>query len=217
MLNMRTQTITYAIYKNKKRNQEETELIKNIKRLESIDQSLVTDEEHQELAISKEKLEDCRKIKIEGVIARSRARWYEQGEKSTAYFLGLEKRNYMNKIITALRNQDNVRCTDQDEIMKCLVGHFTQMFDEQPIEHEKAMAYVEEINLKQLSDEKKLALDKPVTLEELGRSLQFMHNNKAPGTDGFPTEFFKVFGKELVISFIKWRWKALKRAIYQCQ
>ena len=112
----------------------------------------------------------------------------------------------MNKIITALRNAtctDNATSTDHDEIMKCLVGHFRQMFDEQPIEHEKARAYVEEINLKQLSDEKKQALDKPVTLEELGRALQIMHNNKAPGTDGFPTEFFKVFWKELSYFFSK--------------
>ena len=29
----------------------------------------------------------------EGIILRSRAQWYEEGEKSTSYFLRLEKRN----------------------------------------------------------------------------------------------------------------------------
>ena len=155
----------------------------------------MTEEEYRELASWKEKLEDYRKIKMEGIIARSRVRWYEQGEKSTAYFLGLEKRNYMNKIITALRNSDSVMCTNQDEIMNSLVSHFTQMFDEQPIEQNSAEAYVDKINLKRLSDEQKKELDKPVTMEELGRALHILHNNKAPGTDGFPTEFFKIFWK----------------------
>ena len=44
------------------------------------------------LDIAKEKLEQIRKYKIEGIITRSRAKWHEQGERSTAYFLGLEKR-----------------------------------------------------------------------------------------------------------------------------
>ena len=203
VLNMRTQTITYAIHRSKKRKEEEAGYIQNIKRLENIDDSLVTEEEYRELASWKEKLEDYRKIKMEGIIARSRVRWYEQGEKSTAYFLGLEKRNYMNKIITALRNSDSVMCTNQDEIMNSLVSHFTQMFDEQPIEQNSAEAYVDKINLKQLSDEQKKELDKPVTMEELGRALHIMHNNKAPGTDGFPTEFFKIFWKELSIFFYR--------------
>ena len=41
----------------------------------------------------KEKLEQSYDEKIKGVIIRARARWYEYGEKSSKYFLNLEKRN----------------------------------------------------------------------------------------------------------------------------
>ena len=37
-----------------------------------------------------------------GVIIKSKARWVEEGEKSTSYFLRLEKHNYCNKLITKL-------------------------------------------------------------------------------------------------------------------
>ena len=37
--------------------------------------------------------------KVEGIIVRSRARWHEHGEKSTKYFLSLEKRNHVRKHI----------------------------------------------------------------------------------------------------------------------
>ena len=35
--------------------------------------------------------------KVKGIIIRARARWHEHGEKSTEYFLNLEKRNHIKK------------------------------------------------------------------------------------------------------------------------
>jgi len=39
-----------------------------------------------------------------GIIIRAWARWYEHGEKSTKYFLNLEKRNHMKKHMRKLIN-----------------------------------------------------------------------------------------------------------------
>ena len=41
--------------------------------------------------------------KTQGTIVRSRARWYEFGEKNNKYFLNLEKTNHRKKHITALK------------------------------------------------------------------------------------------------------------------
>ena len=35
--------------------------------------------------------------KVKGIIIRARARWHEYGEKSTKYFLNLEKINHVKK------------------------------------------------------------------------------------------------------------------------
>ena len=61
-----------------------------------------TPEAMERLEMHKSRLEELRKIKMEGIVARSRARWYESGERSTSYFLGLEKRSYVNKLIPAV-------------------------------------------------------------------------------------------------------------------
>ena len=37
--------------------------------------------------------------KVEGIIIRSRARWYEHGGKNSKYFFNLEKRNHIRKHI----------------------------------------------------------------------------------------------------------------------
>ena len=41
--------------------------------------------------------------KVEGIIIRSRARWYEHGEKNQNISLILEKRNHIRKHIRKLR------------------------------------------------------------------------------------------------------------------
>ena len=46
---------------------------------------------------AKEELELLYKEKVKGIIIRARARWHEDGEKSTKYFLNLEKRNHIKK------------------------------------------------------------------------------------------------------------------------
>ena len=47
---------------------------------------------------------------------QSKARWCEQGERSTRYFFNLEKRNHSNKYITKLR-VENGTLTSSDEIL----------------------------------------------------------------------------------------------------
>ena len=41
--------------------------------------------------------EEISKLKIQGTIIRFKARWYNEGEKNTKYFLNLEKRHFNKK------------------------------------------------------------------------------------------------------------------------
>ena len=51
------------------------------------------------------KLEKVYDEKADGLIMHSGARWHEYGEKSTKYFLSLEKRNYTRKHTRQVRTQ----------------------------------------------------------------------------------------------------------------
>ena len=50
----------------------------------------------------KEKMELFYEEKTNGIIVRARARWHEHGERSTKYFLNLERRIYVKKHIRKL-------------------------------------------------------------------------------------------------------------------
>ena len=64
----------------------------------------------------KMKLEQISLHKTEGAMIRSKARWCEQGKRSTRYFFNLEKINHSNKYITKLR-VENRTLTSRDEIL----------------------------------------------------------------------------------------------------
>ena len=48
--------------------------------------------------------------KTKGAIIRSRARWYEHGERNTKYFMNLEKRSHERKHIVKLKNRSKQVC-----------------------------------------------------------------------------------------------------------
>lgn len=58
-----------------------------------------------------------KKIWINGLLIRSHCKWIEEGEKPTKYFSALEKRNYINKIISKLINDQEVEINNQNEIL----------------------------------------------------------------------------------------------------
>lgn len=64
-------------------------------------------------------------------------------------------------------------------------------------------SFLNKINLPQLSKEHAQALDKPLTQTEFHKALTQMPNNKAPGPDGFPAEFFKHFWLTISTLFIR--------------
>ena len=47
---------------------------------------------------AKKEIENISMQKARGSILRAKARWHEQEEKSTKYFMNLEKRNFTKKI-----------------------------------------------------------------------------------------------------------------------
>lgn len=60
--------------------------------------------------------EDIRRKKIKGLCIRSRAKWVEEGEKPSKYFINLESRNYTCKI-PMVEREDGSRTCSQVEIV----------------------------------------------------------------------------------------------------
>ena len=88
---IRNFTIRYSKNKAKKFKTE----LKNLElRVENFEKGLSSIKGiDQEYYKAKLEVEICYDYLTEGIIIRSRAQWYEEGERSTKYFLNLEKQN----------------------------------------------------------------------------------------------------------------------------
>ena len=51
---------------------------------------------------------------------RSKARWFEQGEKPTKYFFNLEKRNYDRRVVKELKDENDQILTNFKDVNKIL-------------------------------------------------------------------------------------------------
>ena len=206
-MEIRSYTIKYTKQKSFQLRQRERELQETLKRLDNRLCNLGLDSlDLDNYAKLKEELENIYKVKGERSIFRCKARWREQGEKPTKYFLNLEKRNYNRKIIAELKVEDDKILVDEKEILNRIQCFYEDLYTSKTLLNEdKFNQFVEDLNIPQLTDEQRESIEHQVTKEECKEVLKSFSSNKTPGCDGFTKEFYDIFfetvGDDLVNSY----------------
>ena len=192
LLQIRGETIKFATALKKKNKTRENDLIKEIECLENNPQ----DYNHLILEEKKKDLENLRQEDLKGKLIRSRAEWLYESEKPSSYFCSLEKHYYTEKTIKKLVTEKGSILTDQKEILTEVKHFYQDLFRSRDHEIlEKHLANLPSLpGLNRLLEADSDLLEGPLSIEEIGNSLKLMKNKKTPGIDGFPAEFFKVFG-----------------------
>ena len=70
--------------------------------------------------LAKKELKDLYDSKGKEAMFRSKARWFEQGEKPTKYFFNLEKRNYDRRVVKELKDENDQILTNFKDVNKIL-------------------------------------------------------------------------------------------------
>ena len=141
----------------------------------------------------------ARKLKIEldeiavqktkGSIIRSRARWYELGEKCNKYLLNLEKRSYEKKHITKLKTPDGSTVEDPKTILTAMKNFYNQLYTSQSqLSAECFSTFFDCESLPKLDSTKQDLCEGLITAEECLAALKTFQPNKTPGTDGLTAE-----------------------------
>ena len=135
-----------------------------------------------------------------GAQTRARIKWIEEGERNTKYFLGLEKSNYNNKTITALKDTSGQVCTSQNDVMKIQVEYYKNLYKEKFDFDEKRNHFdnfCENVDIPELSTDQQASCEGMLTADEAGNALKNMNNNSAPGSDSLTAAFYKFFWGKL--------------------
>ena len=187
-------TQVYCKKRAKNRRELEDKLTKRLNKLEQTLHHLKT-EEVQEYYELKKQLEQIYDQKAEAAILRSKVRWNAQGEKGTKYFFGLEKRNFTNQCIYQIQKEDGEIITNHEEIQKEINRHYEQLYSAPTTELEESelQEFLSDPDIPCLTKEQAAELERPITPEEIKAAVFAMSNQKAPGLDGIPVEFYKKF------------------------
>ena len=131
----------------------------------------------------------------QGAIIRSRARWFEKGEKSNSYFLRLENQNNRSSCITKLKLDDEKVTADPVEILGEIKSFYSNLYQSHGSNHESDISarVLENPSLPKLDEDKKELCEGRLTYNECYRSLLTFQTGKAPGNDGLTVEFYKAF------------------------
>ena len=137
------------------------------------------------------------------ILEATKAKWNIEGERSTRYFCNLEKRHYTEKNIPKLILEDNTEVTHQKDILVQQQLFYQTLYESRGTiftdEHLKSL--FDDINpyISKLKQDKKLDLhvEGELTPQETLSALKLMKNGKSPGMDGFTTEFYKFFWKDI--------------------
>ena len=194
-IRIKEKSIKYCIEKSKSQKNEVKMLDM---RIEQIDKLLETDTQNSDaLKIErheiKSKLNSVMLEKAKGSFIRSRAKWIEEGEKSSSYFARLEKIHQTNNTITRLMANDKIIERD-DEILTELASFYKQLYTSTTPNINHIKDYLNNTNmLNILSENEKKLCEGFIQKYECDAVLKHMKNNKAPGLDGIPIEFYKTF------------------------
>ena len=142
---------------------------------------------------------ELRQNDLQGHLIRSRTQWIIEGERPTKYFCALEHRNYIEKTIKSLKRKDGTYMINQEEILKEIRKFYAELFASKEclLQDFDLPELLKGQQIEKLSSKEALSIEGHLTVAELSQALKKTKNNKTPGLDGFPSEFFKVFWNSL--------------------
>ena len=129
-------------------------------------------------------------LKTQGSILRSKAKFVEDGEKNSQYFLNLEKRIYNERYMKSLINSQGLLITEPSEILNEQAKFYEGLYTSSRMDRSQGDTFFEICHIPQLNNEQKQFLENPLTLGEISRALKDMANDKSPGLDGFTINFY---------------------------
>ena len=186
-------------------NEERVSLEKNLKQMEK---ELGTNVKNYPVYNDcKSKLDRIYAKKVEGIRTRSRCNWYEHGEKSSKFFLTLEKTRAVKGQIRNILI-DNSEVTEEKEINEHLFSFYECLFTQKNSKNNNEIkSYLKNVEVAKLSDDIKEKCENGISEKELWQALRNMPNDKSPGNDGLTKEFYETFWEDikspLVLSFKK--------------
>ena len=149
-------------------------------------------------------LSQLAKIDLEtakGAQVRSRIRWVEEGESSSAYFFRLERKKAADRWISALRETDGTIVSSPADLCRSFASFYMSLFTADVTDSSVQASLLANLP-SALSSSQASQCEGHLSADECFQALQGMARRKAPGLDGLPMEFYLKFWSVLGVDLV---------------
>uniref|UniRef100_A0A3B5QY84 Reverse transcriptase domain-containing protein n=1 Tax=Xiphophorus maculatus TaxID=8083 RepID=A0A3B5QY84_XIPMA len=129
-----------------------------------------------------------------GAVIRSRIQHFEENEKCTRYFF--RKLFRSTTTINKLINEKGEEKCEEQQILTEIYDYYKNLYRHQAAQEDEMVELLMKLTNK-LTHTEKSRLDQEITINEITEALISMKNNKTPGLDGLPKEFYTTFWESL--------------------
>ena len=132
-------TIAYCISKSQSNKNQIKELEE---KLDALDKARKNDDNRQERKILKQQYDNLYEQKAKGNQIRSRSKWVEDGEKSSAYFLSLEKARQASNTINSLKDANGKSHDSNDGILNVAKTFYEKLYTAEPSSNDQRLIFL---------------------------------------------------------------------------
>ena len=148
---------------------------------------------HKNRCEIKKELDNCYLADAKGAQIRAKAKYVAEGERSTKYFLSLEKKTQSCNVIRSLKSNNTVYTNDED-LLNIAAEFYDGLYKSRKVADNDIKNYLVNLDIhKKLSDKERDSIEGQICYAECKDVLKKLKSNKSPGLDGIPCEFYKVF------------------------
>lgn len=104
------------------------------------------------------------------------------------------------RTINSIKLKSGNLTMDPIEINNHFRDFYQQLYESEYKANNKTVQklFLDQLQFETISEDEKTALDSPLTMEDLSEAIGDINSGKAPGPDGIPIEFYKIFERQLL-------------------
>lgn len=184
----------------KKRLAEQLELENKIKELEKKYQQSGKEEILTILKENRHKLNNLLTYKAEGQLRFTNQKYYEFGNRASRLLAFQLRKLQSNRVVHKIKCPTTGDLSSQPEdVAKSFAKYYQELYkgENDPNKAEKIKQFLNSIDLNKLNGEEADLITRPITGEQIKDCILRLKNNKSPGVDGLPGEYYKTYVYEL--------------------
>ena len=136
--------------------------------------------------------------KAEFSLFRARQKYFEEGDKAGRMLARYIKQKEAMTAIPAIKGDGGTLISDPRKINLAFRDFYNNLYtSESVVEQSGISSFLTDLDLPKLTVDQRDRLDRPITVGEIMEIIKDLPTSKAPGLDGFTSEFYKAYAEEL--------------------